>query len=317
MHEQPLTAPQSIFKEALHPHPSRQLVLSSAQTDWPDLLAHHYHYLSDHTQLRIPALTEDTVIIHLHGTIQLSEKVAHPFQPHPVQPGDISIVPHHVPIEWAWTAAWEALHLYLPPMLLVKVATEALGVALLEVKLETRIGVSDSFIHQLGLALLAELQLGGLASSHYVISLTQALALHLLRNYVVFSRALPTRIVGLAPQVLRRVLDYIQSHLTHPLTQEEVSAIAHLSPFHFARLFKQSTGQSLHQYIITQRVAAAERLLLAGNLPLAEIALRVGFTDQSHLARHFKRHRGVTLMTFVKERMNVQHKRMNLQEIED
>jgi AraC-like DNA-binding protein len=195
----------------------------------------------------VPALTEDTIIIHLHGATYLSEKRIYPFQSHSVQPGDIFIVPRYLPTEWAWTAAWDALHLYLPPALLVNVARHALGVALLDVKLNTRIGVPNSFI---------------------------------------------------------------------PLTQAEVSALVHISPFHFVRLFKQATGQSLHQYIITQRVEAAERLLLAGRLTLAEIALQVGFTDQSHLARHFKRHRGVTLKTFTKERMNVQHKRMNIQEID-
>jgi hypothetical protein len=93
MNEQPLAVPQSIFKEALHQHPSRQLLLSSAQAGWPHLLAHHYHYSFGHPPLRVPALTEDTIIIHLHGATYLSEKRIYPFQSHSVQPGDIFIVP--------------------------------------------------------------------------------------------------------------------------------------------------------------------------------------------------------------------------------
>jgi AraC family transcriptional regulator len=291
-------APQSIFDGALHQHHSRQLLLSSASVGWPSLLAHHYRYSAAHTQVRTPALTEDTIIIHLQGVVKLSGKGIHHFQPQRVQPSDIFIVPHHLPSEWQWTAGWDALHLYLAPTLLATVAADALGVDAIEVELNPCIGVADALIHQLGLALLTELQTGGLAGPRYVASLTHALALHLLRNHAVFHRGPPTRTVGLAPHALRSVIDYIQGHLTQPLTQVEVAAIAHVSSFHFARLFRQATGQSLHQYIITQRVAAAERLLLAGRLTLAEIALEVGFTDQSHLARHFKRQCGVTPKTF-------------------
>jgi AraC family transcriptional regulator len=315
MYEQPLKTSQSIFDYALRQHPSMHLLRSSAQPGWPNLLAHHYQYASAHPQVRIPALTEDTIIIHLRGRVNLSGKVMHDFQPQCVQPGDIFIVPHHLPTEWQWTATWDALHLYLSPALLANVAADALGVDAIEVKLNERIGVSDGFLHQLGLVLLAELQSGGLAAPRYVASLTQALVLHLLRNHAHFHRALPTRTIGLTPHALRGVLDYIHSHLTHALTQAEVAAIAHISPFHFARLFRQAIGQSLHQYIITQRVEAAERLLLAGRLTLAEIALQVGFTDQSHLARHFKRHCGLTPKRFAEARTNVQHDRTNIQEI--
>lgn len=316
MYEQTWEAPQSIFDDALHQHPSRQLLLSSAPADWPSLLARHYHYSAAHTQVRTPALTEDTIIIHLHGTVKLSGKGIHHFQPQSLQPGEIFIVPHHFPSEWQWTAGWDALHLYLAPTLLATVAADALGVDVIDVKLSPCLGMTDAFIHQLGLALLAELQAGGLAGPRYVASLTQALALHLLRNHAVFHRGPPTRTVGLAPQALRSVIDYIQNHLTQALTQAEVAAIAHVSPFHFARLFRQATGQSLHQYIITQRIAAAQRLLLAGRLTLAEIALEVGFTNQSHLTRHFKRHYGLPPKLFTEERTNVQYDRTNVQEIE-
>jgi AraC family transcriptional regulator len=70
----------------------------------------------------------------------------------------------------------------------------------------------------------------------------------------------------------------------------------HLSPFHLARLFKQRLGVSPHRYLVQVRVDNARWLLSAGSgaRSLAEIASAVGFADQSHLTRHFKRVTGMT-----------------------
>jgi AraC family transcriptional regulator len=61
-----------------------------------------------------------------------------------------------------------------------------------------------------------------------------------------------------------------------------------MSPYYFSRLFKEATGKSPHQFIIEARVFKARHLLERGNLSISE-ACEVGFVDQSHLTRHFKR----------------------------
>jgi AraC family transcriptional regulator len=67
-----------------------------------------------------------------------------------------------------------------------------------------------------------------------------------------------------------------------------------MSPYHFSRLFKESTGFSPHQYVIERRVQQAKELLGSTTLPIAEIALLCGFANQSHLNRHLKRLFGVS-----------------------
>jgi AraC family transcriptional regulator len=71
-----------------------------------------------------------------------------------------------------------------------------------------------------------------------------------------------------------------------------------LGEFHFARLFKQTTGLPPHQFVIHKRVERAKRLIAAGRLSLSQIAIDVGFSDQSQLNRHFKRLVGVTPKRF-------------------
>ncbi|MBA2679458.1 MAG: helix-turn-helix transcriptional regulator, partial [Ktedonobacteraceae bacterium] len=75
---------------------------------------------------------------------------------------------------------------------------------------------------------------------------------------------------------------------------EALAQQADFSPYHFARLFRRTTGESPHQFVLRQRVEAAQRLLKETRAPLASIALECGFANQSHLTRIFKRHLSLT-----------------------
>lgn len=99
---------------------------------------------------------------------------------------------------------------------------------------------------------------------------------------------------ALAGVPLGRVIAYIEDHLADDLPLAAVAAVANLSPFHFARLFRDATGVPPHRYIIGRRVERAKLLLAATEWSLAAIAHEVGFADGSHLTRHFKRETGVT-----------------------
>jgi AraC family transcriptional regulator len=89
------------------------------------------------------------------------------------------------------------------------------------------------------------------------------------------------------------------ANLEATLRLETMAAIAHLSPYHFARQFKTTTGLSPYQYVIGRRIERAKYLLQKSTeLSLAEIALRAGFSDQSHFSFHFKRIVGTTPRRF-------------------
>ena len=82
-------------------------------------------------------------------------------------------------------------------------------------------------------------------------------------------------------------------------TLEQMAAVVHLSPYHFARQFKATTGLPPYQYVIARRVERAQHLLRADDeLSLVEVALRVGFSDQSKFSFHFKRLIGITPRQF-------------------
>ena len=99
---------------------------------------------------------------------------------------------------------------------------------------------------------------------------------------------------GLPDCRLRRVAQYVQDNLHRDLRLAELSGLVHMSPYHFARLFKRSTGVSPHRFLVQRRIEQARALLAAQTLPIAEIARSVGFRTPSHFATIFRRISGIT-----------------------
>ena len=98
---------------------------------------------------------------------------------------------------------------------------------------------------------------------------------------------------GLSPLLRNRICDFIEEHIGEKISLGALSSMAGLSPYHFARAFQQSVGMPPHRYLLQRRVQHVEQMLRETQLPLAQIALAAGFSDQSHLTRHFRRLTGM------------------------
>jgi AraC-like DNA-binding protein len=98
---------------------------------------------------------------------------------------------------------------------------------------------------------------------------------------------------GLPRSTLKRVEEHIDANLDSALDVEELAALVQMSPSHFTRSFNRSVGLTPHRYVIQCRVAKARELLATTELPLIEIALSIGFSDQSHFSRRFQELVGV------------------------
>jgi AraC family transcriptional regulator len=86
----------------------------------------------------------------------------------------------------------------------------------------------------------------------------------------------------------------MHAHLEHDLPLEEIAAAAHLSPFHFARLFKKLTGTTPHAYLAALRAARAQTLLAETDLSITEVGARVGHSSPSHFAKAFRQATGIS-----------------------
>jgi AraC-like DNA-binding protein len=99
---------------------------------------------------------------------------------------------------------------------------------------------------------------------------------------------------GLAPFQARRLVEHIDAHLAERITLYQLARMAGLSTGHFSRVFKQTFGVPTHAYLIRRRVERAQSLMLSTQLPLSEVALACGLSDQSHFTRVFRRIVGET-----------------------
>ena len=101
---------------------------------------------------------------------------------------------------------------------------------------------------------------------------------------------------GLSSAARRRVLDFVDAHLDSSarLSLPRLAAEAHLSEFHFARMFRLSMGCSVHDWVSSRRLDRARALLRETTLPLADIAATCGYAGASHLSRHIKTATGAT-----------------------
>ncbi len=132
--------------------------------------------------------------------------------------------------------------------------------------------------------------------SLYIESLVTAMTMLLLEN---FSNAPDTskhRVTGqLGRRNLQRVHDLMISRLEGGLSLERMAREVSLSPYHFARIFKASMGESPGKYFLHLRLEHAKGLLLQNpETKIALVAQQCGFTDQAYLARHFRRRFGIS-----------------------
>ncbi|MGJ7505950.1 helix-turn-helix domain-containing protein [Variovorax sp. GT1P44] len=103
---------------------------------------------------------------------------------------------------------------------------------------------------------------------------------------------------GIAPSALQRVRAHIDQNLCEHIDVAQLAAMTGLSACHFSRAFKQSVGVPPHRYVLSRRVQAAAALVRSTDRPMSDIALEVGFSDQSHFTRVFTAHMGASPRRF-------------------
>lgn len=207
--------------------------------------------------------------------------------------GNMCLVPSGQPVSIDWTDQAECLTLAIEPALITRVAHDFTSVNKLELK--EVYDKNDPLIWQIGLALLRESQSVAPVGRLYAEALTQSLAVHLFRHYTVQGeRRELNEVGGLTGRKLRLATEFINANLSDDLTLAEIAKVVNLSPYHFARAFKRTTGKTPQQYLTERRVRRAKELLAQPNLPLVEISAQVGFKNQSHFTTFFRRYTAMT-----------------------
>ena len=221
--------------------------------------------------------------------------------------GDIDIVPAGTRGHCHSQARQKVIMVQLSPELLNRVARSAFDLGQAPEPI-TRFAVRDETLRNLILLLHAQTQERHDAPTRggdlMLDSLATAFAVQLLHHHAHARHHLKLReptcdtCGGLSATAQKQVLQWIEENLAEKLSLDAAANVVGLSRYHFLRAFKTSFGVTPHQYIIEQRVQRAKTLMNQPQLTLREIAGRCGFSDQSHLTRHFRRLTGLTPKTW-------------------
>jgi len=219
-----------------------------------------------------------------------------------VRAGEVAIIP----ADSSWVCRSQSSHfstmmlLYLRP-LFVRSAVTKFNLAYNEIALTPQIGFRNKHIRHVAMSLLQALSEANVVGRLYADSLAIGLAMQLVRRY---SSLQDVHIGhgGMAPHKLRKAIGIIDRHLAEEqegrVALRVVAKQVGMSYFHFSRAFKQSMGMNPTNYISERRIERAKELLNETELPISEIALRSGFSSQSHFTSSFRRVAGSTPKDF-------------------
>lgn len=200
----------------------------------------------------------------------------------------------------SWEGTREMLYVAIGSGELGSVAGEDSDQACLDV--EPQYAISDPHVVALILNMRDEILAGCPCGKLYGQALSLALAARLQARYSTKPVAPQSAPSSLSPLQIQRVRDYVHAHLTSDMAVADLARQVNLSPHHFSMLFKQTVGVPPHQYVLQERIDAALRQVAAGRMTLSEVALSVGFSDQSHFSRAFRKLTGTTPTQYAAKR---------------
>ena len=239
------------------------------------------------------AVNDHLIILHLDGPVAVTRIMGKVPARRVIAPGGLFILPGGRDFGVRLEGELDSLHVYLRKQIVDDVAEDFGYGAADSIEIVPGLGDHDPLIERLALGIQEALRNSDSAGSVYADYLAQALAARLLRQHSTSAHINPLPQGGFTKLQLQRATDFMEAHLGHSLTLAELATATGLSPSHFARRFKVTTGMPPHQFLMQLRVERAKRMLRSGT-SIIEIALACGFTHQEHMTRIFRRAVGMT-----------------------
>jgi AraC family transcriptional regulator len=238
------------------------------------------------------ASDDHLIIVHRDGPVRIRRDLCGERAERVVQPGGLFVLPAQRDFAVQLGGCLSTIHLYVRDSLIREAAAElAIGDGA-KIEIVPRLGEHDAMIEHTAQT-ACELIRESLAGEWFAESFARVLAVQLVSKHSTARLAPLQPKHGLRKGCVHSIDAFIEANLGEPITLADMANVAALSPIHFARQFKKSTGRSPHQYLLHARVETAKRLLRA-DLSIAEVACQCGFSHQEHLTRIFGRLVGVT-----------------------
>ena len=185
----------------------------------------------------------------------------------------------------------EALEIYPDPVLVDRIASMKLGT---EPAIGNALGVRDTVVYGMATLIRGAHVVGTSLTDVEASTLAHRLVAHVVRTYGEGGGRGGPPVGGLDRRTVDLVTEFVDADLAATITLDRMADVAALSPFHFARAFKATTGLAPHRFVTARRLEAAKSALLTSNASVVRVAHQVGFSNVSHFRRVFRRELGVT-----------------------
>jgi AraC family transcriptional regulator len=200
--------------------------------------------------------------------------------------GEMCLVPRHVE---TWIRTDELQYSYLSCDISDVALAAACDGTTGDVELR-RVGkLVDARVGALAAAVNAERVAGFPSGRLFLDSVEQALAIALVNGYAVRHCSVQTHRGGLGSARLRRIKEFVDAKIEDELTLCEMAQAVELSTAYFSRMFRKSTGETPHQFLLRQRIARAKMMLRSADARVLDVAVACGFKTQQHFAQIFRR----------------------------
>ena len=197
--------------------------------------------------------------------------------------GEMSLIPNHLE-KWVRNDDLHYLSVGISDAALTAAADGTSG----EVELRRADNLADARLRALVEAVNAERIAGFPSGRLFLDSVEQALAVALVNGYAVRHRSVQNYRGGLGCARLRRIKEFVDAKMEDELTLCQMAHSVELSTAHFSRMFRKSTGESPHHFVLRHRVERAKEMLRAAETRVLDVAVACGFKTQQHFARVFR-----------------------------
>lgn len=248
-----------------------------------------------------PVVDHDILAMRYSGSACLNQRRAGRTHRAFVVPGNIGVHPRGFESRWGWDRPGAIVLTRIPQHLLIEATDATLRRDAVQIELKNCFGARDPFVEAIMHLFAHEIQQPIHPVQPLIAeSLSCALAGHLVQRFNVVKAPHHSDPAGLAPNAMARVLDFMNSYHDGSVTLGQLAQIAGVSRFHFARMFRRSTGETPMVYFERNRISRAQALIRSRRLSIAEIAAELGYADQAHFTRRFRRAVGCTPAVFAR-----------------
>jgi AraC family transcriptional regulator len=297
-----MKTPERTTAEVFPRYIGGEVLADSATLKWPGLFARRYRFPRVVDGFLVPATAEPLIACNIAGSAEFQEReIAGAWLPRRVRRGDLFVTRSKTPYELRWRsplgAEIDVIHIHLGVDHCLAAFEMVYQDRARTVEMTDFFGRDETLAH-LSFACAEMLSDRTAGNSKRVAALARLLAIHIAEKYTNVASQRPDYRGGLPVGRLRKIEDYVRAHLAESISIETLAELAALSPFHFSRVFKQTTGMTPLQFVIRERMLQAQQLIRETSRSLIEIALEVGYTSPSHFAQVFRRTVGMAPTQF-------------------